>query len=213
MNPEDLAASRWKPIRQAREYTAKAEAACAESSARLEQLRGRIASAEYRDRQTLGAALVDGKAAPASEAERLKGELAQEERNREALIQAVEDAYGQIGRLVRDNREAWLGQTASDRVKGKRRYEAAIVELEAAREGLSNLATLRNWLSTGDVSEAVGDVLGGRRGSDPDGRPVLAFTRTLEELRRDCEHLADAQPANRDDREPRLHPELAHFER
>ena len=113
MNPENLAASRWKPIRQAREHTAKAEAACAESSARLEQLRGQVGAAERRDRQTLGAALVDGKAAPASEAERLKGKLAQEERNREALTQAVGDAHGQTGRLVRDNREAWRGPDAA----------------------------------------------------------------------------------------------------
>ena len=210
MNPEDLAASRWKPIRQAREHTAKAEQALARSLSRLEELRGQIGPAELHDRQTLGAAIVAGRPEPASEAAALRAELEKEERNREALTQAVTDAYGQIGRLVRENREAWLGQTARERGNEKRRYEAAIAELEAVREGLSNLATLRNWLSTGDVSEAVGDALGGRRGSDQDGRPVLTFTRTLEELRRDCEHLADAQPATRDELIPEPQWQLAH---
>ena len=119
----------------------------------------------------------------------------EEERNLEALTQAVTDAYGQIGRLVRENREAWLGQTLRERGKEKRRYEEAIAELEAAREGLKNLATLLNWLSTGDISET----------SSP-----LAFTRTLEELRRDCEHLADAQPATRNERIPEPQWQLAH---
>ena len=42
------------------------------------------------------------------------------------------------------------------------------------------------------------------------GRPVLAFTRTLEELRRDCEHLADAQPATLGERIPEPQWQLAH---
>jgi hypothetical protein len=75
-----------------------------------------------------------------------------------------------------------------ERGKAKSRYEKAIAELEAAREALNNEATLLNWLSSGDIAEAATDALGGRCGSDPDARPVLAFTRTLEELRRDCEH-------------------------
>jgi hypothetical protein len=120
VNPEDLAASRWKPIRQAREHTAKAEQAHARSRARIEELQGQVSAAEHRDRQALGAALVDGKAAPASEAEKLKAELVQEEQNVEALTQAVGDAYGQIGRLVGDNREAWLGQTLREKGQGEK---------------------------------------------------------------------------------------------
>jgi hypothetical protein len=54
---------------------------------------------------------------------------------------------------------------------------------------------LLNWLSTGDISET----------SSP-----LAFTRTLDELRRDCEHLADAHLATRDERIPEPQWELAH---
>ena len=58
------------------------------------------------------------------------------------------------------------------------------------------------------ISEAATDALGGWRNSDPAGRPVLAFTRTLEELRR--EHLADAQPTTRDERIPEPWWQLAH---
>lgn len=195
MNPEDLAAGRFKLVRQAREHTSKVEQAHATSRARVEELRARVGPAEHRDRQALGAALVEGKAAPASQAEKLKAELAQEEQNLEALTQTVGDAYGQTGRLVRDNREAWLGQTLRELGKAKSRYEEAIAELEAAREGLKNEATLLNWLSTGDIGET----------SSP-----LAFTGTLDELRRDCEHLADAHLATRDERIPEPQWQLAH---
>jgi hypothetical protein len=198
VNPEDLASDRWKEIRQARERIAKVEAVRAESLARLEELRGRIGPAERRDREALGAALLDGKAEPASEAAKLKAELGQAERNDEALLQAATDAHGQIGRLVRSNRETWRSQTLRARGKAKSRFERAIAELEAAREALNNEATLLNWLSSGDVGEAAMDALGGRRGSDPDGRPVLAFSRTLEELRRDCEYLASFDSSQRE---------------
>jgi hypothetical protein len=54
---------------------------------------------------------------------------------------------------------------------------------------------LLNWLSTGDIGEP----------SSP-----LAFTRTLDELCGDCEHLADAQPRTRDEPIPEPRWELAH---
>jgi hypothetical protein len=192
VNPEDVAASRYKEIRQARERTRKVEAARAKSLARLEELRGLIGPAERRDREALAKALLDGKPAPESEAAKLKAELEQAERNDEALLEAVQVTHGQIGRLVRDNRERWRSQTLRARGKAENRYEAAITELEAARAALSDEVTLLNWLTSGEISEAAMDALGGPRGfSDPDGRPVLAFSRTLEELRRDCEHLAE----------------------
>jgi hypothetical protein len=89
------------------------------------------------------------------------------------------------------------------RVKG--RYENAIAELEAARDGLSGEATLIAWLDSGASAEAAVDPLGGRIGTDARGRAPMSFSRTLEELRQDCEHLA-SHPVTRDDpaSEPRL---------
>jgi hypothetical protein len=78
--PEDLAASRFRPIRQARDRIAKSEAAHAESVARLERLRAELGPAERRDREARGQALVDGKSEPASVAAKLKAPLEQEER-------------------------------------------------------------------------------------------------------------------------------------
>jgi hypothetical protein len=72
VNPQDLAAARFKPIRQALERIAKAEAACAKSTARREELRSSIGAAEHRDRRALGRALVDGKSEPLSEAAKLR---------------------------------------------------------------------------------------------------------------------------------------------
>jgi predicted nucleic acid-binding Zn-ribbon protein len=85
VNPESLAATRWKEIRRAHEQIAKAQAAQARSQPRLQELRDDIGPAEFRDRAALGQALVDGKAEPASEAAKLKAELEQEDRNAEAL--------------------------------------------------------------------------------------------------------------------------------
>jgi hypothetical protein len=190
VNPVDLA-SRWKEIRAAKARIEKAEAVRVESLARLEELRGQIGPAERRDREALGQALIERKPAPESEATRLKIELEQAERNYEAVLQAVQNAHEQIGRLVRANRERWSAETLRAKAKAKTRLERAINELEAAREALGNEATLLGWLESGDTSEAASDALGGPRGFDPNSRPVLAFSRTLEELRLDCEHLAE----------------------
>jgi hypothetical protein len=54
VNPESLAATRWKPTRQGHEQIAKAQAAQAKSQARVQELRDQIGPAEYRDREALG---------------------------------------------------------------------------------------------------------------------------------------------------------------
>jgi hypothetical protein len=59
VNPESLAATRWKPIKQAYEQIAKAQAAQAKSQTRLQELRDEIGPAEFRDRAALGQALVE----------------------------------------------------------------------------------------------------------------------------------------------------------
>jgi hypothetical protein len=140
LNPESLAATRWKPIRQAHEQIAKAQRAQAKSQARLQELRGQIGPAEHRDRAALGQALVDGKAEPASEAARPKAELEQEERNAEALALAVQSAHGQVAELVAANRREWRKETLRELSRAVARYRDAITEVEDAREALSSEA-------------------------------------------------------------------------
>jgi hypothetical protein len=205
VNPESLAATRGKPIRQAHEQTEKAQKAQAKSQARLQELRTQIGPAELRDRAALGQALVDGKAEPASEAAKLKAELEQEERNAEALALAVQSAHGRIAELVAANQDEWRKEAMRELSRKVARYQDAIADLEDAREALSSEATLVTWLDSGAGVDAATDLLGGRLGTDASGRPPMSFSRTLEELRADAERLA-AYPATHDDppAEPRL---------
>jgi hypothetical protein len=205
LNPESLAATRWKPIRQAHEQIGKAQAAQAKSQARLQELRAQIGPAERRDREALGQALVDGKAEPASEAAKLRAELEQEERNAEALALAVQSAHGRIAKLVAANRVAWRKEAMRELSRKVARYQDAITEVEDAREALSSEATLVTWLDSGAGVDAATDLLGGRVGTDAGGRPPVSFSRMLEELRADAERLA-GYPASHDDppAEPRL---------
>ena len=205
LNPESLAATRWKSIRQAHEQIAKAQKAQTKSQARLQGLRAQIGPVELRDRTALGQALVDGKAEPASEAVKLKAALEQEERNAEALALAVQSAHGQVGELVAANRREWRKEAMRELSRQVARYKDAITDLEDAREALSSEATLVTWLDSGAGVDAATDLLGGRLGTDASGRPPMSFARTLEELRADAERLA-RYPATHDDppSEPRL---------
>jgi hypothetical protein len=206
--PEDLAAARFKPVRQALERIAKAEAARAASAGRLEQLRAAVGPAEHRDREALGQALVDGKAEPPSQAAEIQTELDHEERRGEALRLAVGAARQLIEELVAEHRASWRRQTMRELAKAKRRYENAISELEAARDSLSDEASLVSWLDSGSSAAAASDPLGGRIGLDATGRPAVSFARTLEELRQDAEHLVE-HPVSRDDPIAELRNELA----
>jgi hypothetical protein len=60
----------------------------------------------------------------------------------------------------------------------------------AARQGLSDEASVSAWLAGGPGVEAANDVLAGRAGTEPDGQAPMSFTATIAELRADCEHLA-----------------------
>ena len=176
MNPQDLARARFKPIRQALERIEKTEAAHAKSQAKLEQLRAAVGPAEHRDREALGQALVDGKPEPASEAEEIKSQLAQEERRAEALRLAVSAARERIPELVSANRGEWTRQGRRALATTQRRYSTAIDELEAARVALSDEASLGSWMASGSSVDAAADPLGGRLGLDAAGRPALSFT-------------------------------------
>jgi hypothetical protein len=188
MNPEDAAAERFKPIRQAREHIAKAEQAYASAVARLEELRGKVGPAERHDRERLGEALVAGKSEPPAEAEQLRAEVVRQEARVEALRDATALARGEIPKLVDANRAGWRRQAMRELGREKHRYEAAINELQAAREALVDVATMISWLDSGDLGEAT---------------TGLALDRMLVELRNDAEHLA-AHPDRRPQPEPQI---------
>jgi hypothetical protein len=198
VNPESLASCRWKPIRQAHEEVEKAQRAQAKSQARLQELRAQIGPAELRDRTALGQALVDGKAEPASEAAKLKAALEQEERNAEALALAVQSAHGQVAELVAANRGEWRKETVRELSRKVARYKDAMTDLEDAREAPSSEATLVTWLDSGAGVDAATDLLGGRMDTNASGRPPMSFSRTLEELRADADHVAGYPAAHGD---------------
>jgi hypothetical protein len=147
------------------------------------------------------------KAEPPSEAAEIRLELEQEERRAEALRLAVGAARRQIGELVASNRPSWRRQAMRELSRALQRYRDAISELEAGRAALSAEASLISWLDSGSSADAASDPLGGRTGIDASGRPAMSFSRTIEELRRDAEHLAE-YPVARDDPVAEPRPEL-----
>jgi hypothetical protein len=181
MNPEDAAAERFKPIQKARERIAKTEQTHAAALTRLEELRSQLGPAEGRDSERLGEALVAGKSEPASEAEEIRAETVPQEQRVEALRLAGDRARGQIRKLVDTNRAGWRRQAMAELGRERLRYEAAINELQAARETFVDVATLIGWLDSGDLGEAA------------TGLPIESM---LAELRLDCEQLA-AHPDTR----------------
>jgi hypothetical protein len=206
--PEDLARSRFKPVAKVFEKIARLGTELAETRARVEQLKADQAAAAHRDRQAYAAALSEGKGKPPSREEaKVAAELEDAELKAEALALAVDDALDERAKLLEQNRSGWRRESMRQLAKARSRYENAIAELEVARDALSGEATLIAWLDSGASAEAASDPLGGRIGTDASGRAPISFSRTLEELRQDCEHLA-THPVNRDDPQPRLRPEL-----
>jgi hypothetical protein len=203
VNPQDLAADRFKPIRQAEEQISRTEAAHVKAVERLEQLRVKLAGARRRDEWALGQALVDGKAEPQPEAEQIRVEIERQELRVEALRLAIGKARREIPALVEANRAGWCRQAMRELSRMQQRYGAAIEELQASREALSDSATLIAWLKRGDLAEAASDSLAGRNNLTALGPPVLAFSRVLAALREDVEHLA-GHPARGEEPEPRI---------
>jgi hypothetical protein len=190
VNPQDLAASRFREIRRAQDQTAKTEAALVEANERLDELRGQLPQAEGRDRTALAAALVDRKREPVAEADEIRVEITRQERRVEALRVAAGNAHAQIGKLVAENRESWRRRAMRTLGKAKSRYEDAIAELEAARVQLVDEATLVTWLDSGELGEAA--------------NPALDFPRTIEELRADVGQLATHPDTRGPQPEPRI---------
>jgi hypothetical protein len=198
-NPEDLARSRFKPVARALEKIARLGTELAETRAQVEQLTNERKDAAQRDRQSYANAIIQGKAKPSSHEEaKVAAELEDAELKAEALALAVDAAFDERAKLLEQNRSSWRRQSMRELARARSRYESAITELEQARDALSGEATLISWLDSGANAEAASDPLGGRTGTDAHGRQPMSFVRTVEELRRDAEHLAEF-PVARDD--------------
>jgi hypothetical protein len=150
------------------------------------------------DRQAYAAALSDGKGKPRNhEGAKVVLELKETELKADALALAVDTALDERAKLLEQNRAGWRRSSMRELAKARTRYESAIAELEAARDGFSDEAALVAWLDSGASSAAAKDRLA--------GPTEMSFTRVLDELRADANAIA-SHPVARDDpvAEPRL---------
>jgi DNA repair exonuclease SbcCD ATPase subunit len=188
MNPADEAIQRWKPFRAASEHVDKAQDAVQAAQAKLGELRDELGPAEARDELALGRALLAAKAEPESEADSIREMIAAQESRVSALQRAYADVQEQLTAVIQENGNAWHRQAMGEIVRARTRYEAALTELDAARENLSSIVTLGEWVSSGGAhfAEAANDRLSG------DGS--LGFGQVLAALRADLEHLTHFDP-------------------
>jgi hypothetical protein len=190
--PESLAAERFRELRKLDEKVKRLSQDLAEARQAGERLEGDRAAAERRDRQAYAAALAEGRGRPARrEEEKVASELEDTELRAEALRLAVDSALDERAKLLAANHPLWRRVAMKELARARTRYDNAISELEASRDSLSDEAALVSWLDSGSSAAAATDLLGGRTGADREGRQPVNFSRTIEELRRDCEHLAE----------------------
>jgi hypothetical protein len=182
MNPTDLA-RRWKPYRIAVERAEKATTALQAARAELQRLRSELVPAEAEDQLALGRALLDGKAEPSSQVAQIQDEIRAQERRVSALERAHAETHEQIAAVIAEHKSSWRKETLTEISKAGRRFEAALTELEDARENLSSAVGLNSWVASGGAAagEPANDRLSG------DGS--LGFTQVLAALRADLEHL------------------------
>lgn len=204
MNAEDLAASRWKTFRQAK--VEQASEAHAQAVAKLEELRGQVGPTKHADRQALGQALVEGKAEPAWQAEKLQAEIAAQERRVAALLTVIDDANTKLTETITTNASDWHKAALRQAVRARGRYERAVEEFEASRQALSDEVGLAEWAASGGArfGEAANDTLAGRATTRPGEPPPLNFTRVINALREDIEHLSNWMAVDRELPQPRL---------
>ena len=197
--PESLAASRFRELRKLDEKIQKLSQDLAEAGAEAARIEGEKAAAAKRDRQAYADALAAGRGRPAKrEEQKVAAELEDTELRAEALRLAIDSGLDERAKLLAANHPLWRRAAMKELSRAKTRYENAISELEASRDLLSDEAALVAWLDSGSSAAAAADLLGGRTGADREGRQPVNFSRTIEELRRDCEHLAEF-PVTRDD--------------
>jgi chromosome segregation ATPase len=146
VNPTDLLAQRHKAYRQAQERYHRATAAREAAQQRVSELESELASAEARDRISLGDALVDGHRPGKPEADSVRPRLEDAKREAEALAYAEQRAAGNLDRLPREHKDDWLQAATRSLGKARDAYTAAITELARARDQLSDEAVLVTFL-------------------------------------------------------------------
>jgi hypothetical protein len=197
--PESLAASRFRELRKLDEKIQKLGQDLAEAREVVEVLTAEKAAAAQRDRQLYADALSGGKARPAKrEEEKVAAELEDTEFRAKALKLAIDSTFDARAQLLAANHPLWRRAAMKELSRARQRYQDAIEELALARDGLSDEAALVAWLDSGSTAAAATDLLRGRTGADREGRQPVNFSRMIEELHRDCEHLAEF-PAARGD--------------
>jgi hypothetical protein len=146
-------------------------------------LRSDLDPAETEDQLALGRALLDGKAEPPSQVALIHEEIQAQERRVSALERAHAEATEQIAGVITEHKGTWHRETLTEISKAGRRFEAALTELEDARENLSGAVGLNAWVTSGGAAagEPANDRLAG------DGS--LGFTQVMAALRADLEHL------------------------
>jgi hypothetical protein len=182
MNPTDLA-RRWKPYKTAMERAEKAAAALQEARTRLDQLRSALGGAEAKDQLALGRALLDGKTEPPSRVAQIHEEIGAQERRVSALERAHAEANEQTVSVIAEHKSSWRRETLSEITKAGTRFEAALTELENARDHLSSVVGLNIWVASGGA--AAGEPANDRLA----GSGALGFSQVLAALRADLEHL------------------------
>jgi chromosome segregation ATPase len=191
VNPTDLARERWKPYRQAQERVEKAAAQHAQTREDLAALEAKLRAAERDDELALGRALLDGKPEPASTADKVREEIADQHRRVKALERAHGEAQNELAATLEENRSAWSRDALRGTSKAKARHEAAIAELEASRKDLSSAVGLFHWASSGGAATAepaTNQLSGGGH----------SFAEVLAALRADLEHLANFDSLERE---------------
>jgi hypothetical protein len=209
MNPEDVARARFRPLAKVYDKTTALATELQETRGLVERLTNEQTAAAHRDRLAYADALSKGEPRPAKR-EESKARAAREdaELKSEALAIAVDSALDERAKILDRHRSGWKREAMRELARARGRYEDAIAELEAARDALSNEASLIAWLDSGASADAASDPLGGRIGADAQGRQPLSFARTIEALRQDAANIAE-YPVSHDAPAAELRHELA----
>lgn len=192
MNPNDLARSRWRPVRKALEEQEKLSLELTQAGERLAALQGELPAAEQADREAYAAAIAVGKDEldePPRKADQLATRIDAEQRRVNACVTAVENANAKLDKLRADNRSAWRKEQLGKIAEAHRAYEDSIRLVAERREALADEVALHGWLADGVGVSPIRDSLSGRTAT-VNGREPLSFARVLSELDQDATAIA-----------------------